>query len=287
MRAKPPKLGAGRHCGPAGRLGRGGNGRILMLTRSDTQMPRFRLTMALLLLGALTACSPDYSAIRDWSARAREIVLPSPDPGAPAPPAAPAPAEPDRRDALLALRDAAGAWLGALALFADDGFLRERDNPLLPLAARARPFDPEGAAAIADLGEAMAFAARRNWRAPQLAYAVDRGNASFQSLLAALERQRAALAAAPLALPEPAAPGRRPTPPARAPLDAWHAEREAERAREAARRDMAGQAAVARIAEGHALLHERRRHLSQAETARLIRAQESELNRLAPLVQRP
>lgn len=139
------------------------------------------------------ACAPDYGAVRDWSATGREAVLP---PVAARPLSAPAAGAPrpalvtaaGRDGAVQAAREAAAAWLGLLAWIAEDGLPPSRDNLLKPHAAALRPFDAEGAEAALQLGEAMAFGARRNWRAPQLRVAVARGDAPFRGVLAALGR---------------------------------------------------------------------------------------------------
>jgi hypothetical protein len=151
--------------------------------------------LAAALLGLLlpAACAPDYSAVRDWSATGREAVLP-PVPARPlATPAAGAPrpapiTATGRQGAIQAAREAAAAWLGLLAWVADDGLPPSRVNLLEPHAAALRPFDAEGAEAVLQLGEAMAFGARRNWRAPQLRVAVARGDAPFRGVLAVLGR---------------------------------------------------------------------------------------------------
>jgi hypothetical protein len=206
-------------------------------------------------LSLLAACAPDYSAVRDWSVQARETLLP-PASVRPATGLAQAPAPPaevtaeGREGAVRALQEAAAAWLGALAYMADDGLPRGRTNSFGPLAARVLPFDAEGAAAVDALGETLAFGVRRNWRAPQLRVAVERGNAPFQGVIAALARQTEALARE--------APG---TP--------------AAQDQAAARR-----AALALVGEGHALLEEREGRLAAGETARRLRLQESELRRL-------
>jgi hypothetical protein len=207
-------------------------------------------------IGLLAGCAPDYSAVRDWSVQARETLLPPasvrPASGlaiAPAPPAE-VTAE-GRLGAVRALQEAAAAWLAVLAYMGDDGLPRGRTNQFGALAARVQPFDAEGAAAVDALGETLATGVRRNWRAPALREAVDRGNAPFQGVIAALARQTAAL------------------------------EREA-RAGDAQAVE-ARRAALALIAEGHALLQERHARLAGGETARLLRLQESELRRLMAL----
>ncbi len=219
---------------------------------------RLRVLGASLGLSLLAACAPDYAAVRDWSVQARETLLPpaSLRPAIGLAVAPPPPAEvtaEGREGAVLALQEAAAAWLGALAYIADDGLPRGRTNAFGPLAARVMPFDAEGAAAVDTLGETLAYGVRRNWRAPQLRVAVERGDAPFQGVIAALRRQTEAL--------DGDAAGR-----GTAAQDENGA---------AARR-----AALALVAEGHALLETRRGRLSDGETARLLRLQESELRRL-------
>jgi hypothetical protein len=213
---------------------------------------RLRVLGASLGLSLLAACAPDYAAVRDWSVQARETLLPpaSLRPAIGLAVAPPPPAEltaEGREGAVRALQEAAAAWLGALAYIADDGLPRGRTNAFGPLAARVMPFDAEGAAAVDALGETLADGVRRNWRAPQLRVAVERGDAPFQGVIAALRRQTEAL----------------------------EGEAAQDQGRPAARR-----AALALVAEGHALLETRRGRLSDGETARLLRLQESELRRL-------
>jgi hypothetical protein len=217
-------------------------------------LPRLRFAVACLGLGLLPACAPDYSAVRDWSVQARETLLPpaSLRPATGVAVAPPPPAEvtaEGREGAVRALQEAAAAWLGTLAYIADDGLPRGRTNPFGQLAARVMPFDAEGAAAVDALGETLAYGVRRNWRAPQLRVAVERGDAPFQGVIAALRRQTEA-------------------------LDGEAAGRDESDA--AARR-----AALALIGEGHALLDARRGRLADGETARALRLQASELRRLA------
>jgi hypothetical protein len=192
----------------------------------------------------LTACSPDYSAVRDWSYQARDTLLPatatrvSTDSVTALRPPSPV-SEEGRLGAALALREGASAWLALLGYIADDGLPRQRENPLADLVPKVRPFDAEGAEALDALGEKMGRAARRNWRAPYLSQAVSEGDPPFQGVLAALRRQLDALPDATTQA-----------------------------------------AAVDRIAEGHALLVARSGRLSRAETAALLQAQEEELRRL-------
>jgi hypothetical protein len=254
-------------------------------------MPRLRFVLLLVPLGLLAACSPDYSAIRAWSMQARDLVQPPlAQAGATPSPGAPASIGNDRRDAVAALQDTTAAWLATLATLADDGRLRERENPLTGPAGRVEGFDGAGATAILEIGEVIADGARRNWRAPDLATAVARGDAPFQALLAALGRQLDMLA---LETPDPRADlaaryaallADRPTRSTRAALDELRAMREQDLLRRA-RSAAAWRSALVRIGEGHALLNERQRHISQAETARLVRAQESALRQLALLIE--
>jgi hypothetical protein len=231
--------------------------------------------------------------VRDWSVQAREAILPSPLLRVPPAPAAPAPIAPlqasGRAGAVQALQEAAAAWLAARAYMADDGQLRERENPLAVLPPRIAPFDAEGAAAVTNLGEQLAYFARRSWRAPDLAYAVAQGGPAFEQVMAALARQTEQLAAE---APDPRrqmdermaalmAEARQPG--ARQALEEVQAARAAGLDRQA-ELAAARRAAIARVREGHALLVERADILPQSETARLLRVQESELRRLATII---
>jgi hypothetical protein len=207
-----------------------------------------------LALAFLTACSPDYSAVRDWSVQARVNVLPPasvrPPNSAVTAPAAPATvAASGQEGAVRALEEAAGAWLSMLAFIAEDGVPLERTSRFGPLAELVRPFDADAGRAVAALGETMAFAARRNWRAPELYLAVERGDPDFQKIMAALSRLSTTTARA-----DQPAPAR-----------------------------LAG---FADIAEGHAFLKQNSSRLSARETARILRLRESELRRLVELGRR-
>lgn len=229
-----------------------------MTSERPHRQQRLGFALASLGLGLLAACAPDYSAVRDWSVQARETLLPpaSLRPAIGLAVAPPPPAEvtaEGREGAVRALQEAAAAWLGTLAYIADDGLPRGRSNPFRALSARVMPFDAEGAAAVDALGETLAYGVRRNWRAPQLRLAVERGGAPFQGVIAALRRQTEALEG------EAAATA---------------AEESAHAARRAA-------LALALVGEGHALLEARRGRLSDDETAPMLRLRESELRRLA------
>lgn len=254
------------------------------MTRHRRGAPhRLGVLGACLGLGLLAACAPDYSAVRDWSVQARETLLPPaslrPATGlAVAPPPPVEVTEVGREGAVRALQEAAAAWLGALAYIADDGLPRGRTNPFGQLAARVVPFDAEGAAAVDELGETLAYGVRRNWRAPQLRIAVERGDAPFQGVIAALRRQTEALDAEAAGRLDGEAVGRLDGE-AVGQLDGEAVGRAATVYDEngpAARR-----AALALIGDGHALLEARRGRLAAGETARALRLQASELRRLA------
>lgn len=239
-----------------------------------------------LLLAPLAACSPDYSAVRDWSAQARDAVLPAEVTARPAiPTTLPVPPAPVTREgeagAAQALQEGAAAWLGMLAFLADDGWPRQRENPLTDLVAKVQPFDAEGAAALNDLGELMAYAARRNTRAPWLRTAIGRGDPSFQKVMAALRRlsEAEAGAAPPPALPELP---HNATALQRALAEELAATRQAEAGRRRVAQE-ARRAALARVAEGHAFMAAHAGSITKADTVRLLRAQEQDLRRLTLL----
>jgi hypothetical protein len=205
----------------------------------------------LLLLLALAACGgSDHAGLRDWSMQARETVLPLQAPRGDTLPPDTAPRA-GRAEAVLALQDGAAAWLATLAALADDAPAQPVGAGIVARAARVAPFDAEGAAALAQLGQTIDYVAGRRWGAAQLAYAIDVGDPPFQASMAALGRQAAALSAETPAL----------SPQARAVREARLA-------------------AIARIAAGHALVESRKRILAQAETSRLMRAEAAELRRL-------
>jgi hypothetical protein len=207
-------------------------------------------------LAQLAACAPDDTAVRDRASQARDAMLPIEAERAPRPPAVTVPAAAATQDgqagAVLALQEGAAAWLAMLAFLADDGWPRQRENSLTGFVAKVQPYDPEGAAALTDLGELMAYAARRDTRAPWISTAVERSDPSFQKVMAAPRRQAAALAAAAPASSRVEPPRARP--PARRPLaDEVAATRRAEANRQRLAQD-ARVAALARVAEGHAFL---------------------------------
>ena len=131
------------------------------------------------------------------------------------------------------------------------------------------------------LGELMAYAARRDTRAPWLSTAVERSDPSFQRVMAALQRQSADIATAAPSSPQTEPP--RNLPPAqRALAQEVSAMSQADADRRRIAQD-ARVAALARVAEGHAFLLLNKDKLSTSDTARLLRVQETELRRLVLL----
>ena len=211
-----------------------------------------RLHVGLAVALALAGCGSDYEALRDWSWQARDSVLPITQPRLPpGPPVTLAPPAPvtqeGRAGAVLALQEGIAAWLGYLALLADDIRPPAQGSTVEALAPRVEAFDPEGAAALLDLGRLMDHGVDQGWRAATLPNAVDLGDRYVQTALAALRRQFELLA-----------------------------RERAEDRRRAAARD----AILDRVGAGHAMLKERSAILGQGETARLLRAQDRELRRL-------
>jgi hypothetical protein len=182
------------------------------------------------------------------------------------------------------MQSALSTYLGALGTMAADGVLPFREDPFADLVPVAAAADEEGGRAVAALGAQLRHANLTNARAPQLRGAIVEADPSLQALVAALSRQVAAAASA--------------TEAARAAEAASHAQLE-QGARDAvtrqAIRDIAALRArdasiaaaartgygvvLSRIAEGHALMAARARHLSQEETARQVRAAEDRLRR--------
>jgi hypothetical protein len=216
------------------------------------------LAVSCLLAVLMGACSSDYTALRDWSQQAREAVLPGDVPrGVQVPQPSVTRRQPgSHADAVLVLQTAAAGWLAALSAMADDAYPPADGGVLRREAARVAAVDPEGAAAVMSIGDAIDYVAARGWSASQLGYAVDFADPHFQAVMAALVRQTPALAAAG------AAPGER---------------------HDTARLS-ATLATLTRVAEGHALLKQRERLLAQGDTSRTLRAEASELRRLMAVV---
>jgi len=249
-------------------------------------MGRFRWWLGPALL--LGACSyPDYTAIRDWAGTAADAAAWRPAPPREAPPAT----EAVRRDAAAALQDALDAWFTALSTLAADGRLKQFEDPLAAQARRAATFDPEAGRAVAALGGLLVEGSKGSWRAPQTADAIKAADPAVQAALRALSDAVGGLAAQDAAEREAIAAlygpleERARDPAARQAIRDLRALREADLAARVAGRQ-AYLAVLARLAEGQALLMERRSHLSQEETARQVRAAEATLRRAAALLPR-
>jgi hypothetical protein len=259
-------------------------------------MPRRRsaiLCMLALLGGACSA--PDYSAVRDW-ARTASLVADYPVVAAAALPVAPAsptdetgPAAVAAADGIVAMQQALAVYLAALGTLAADGVLPFREDPFAALARRVTTTSATGATAVATLGVFLRRATLANMQAPEMRAAVVEADPAVQALVAALSEavatygareaeERAAVAAFYAQLDAEAADrtGRQAARDVAALRDRDFALRALARSRYAA--------VLARVAEGHALLKERSRHMSQQETVRQVHAAEDRLRRAAALL---
>ncbi len=251
----------------------------------------FRAAGLVLLLAACSA--PDYRPVRDWAGTASQAADYPPMLASCATAAAAAdgalPATQD--DALHAMQTALSTWLSALGTLAADGVLPYREDPFVQLAERAGAASQPGGQAIAALGAQLRRATLSNAQAPELAATITAGDPSVQALITAL-RQAVGESGARLA------EARSATTAAYAGLErdlqgtaprgaaARRLLRDVAQLRErdfvlaaAARADY--DQVLRRIAEGHALLASRSRHLSQEETARQVYAAEDALRRAA------
>lgn len=255
----------------------------------------YQLMGILVACGAafLTACSaPDYSAVRDWAgAASRTADYPTivtscfyRSDGSVSP-------TPLWGDGTLAMQDALSIYLSALSTIAADGVLEYQVDPFVQLTGRAGAASEAGGLAVGTLGGLLYRTTRRNARAPQLGETTAVADESVQALIAALRMalrdaglhvagERNVVAAGYIQLEYATK-----DPVSRQMLRELAAMRDREYA--------AGKAArtnydlvLASIAEGHALLKTRNARLSQAETARDIRAAEDALRRAADLLPR-
>lgn len=265
--------------------------------------------LALLQGLLLAACAPDYTPVRDWAGVAsRAADYPGValgrhvDADRTAPPIqAAVPTNPDQNAAdeapnaigIVAMQAALATYLAALSTLAADGVLPYPEDPFVELATHARQASEPGGQAVAELGALLRRSTRGNARAPQMRATIAAADGTVQALVNALSET--------VARPEPMETR------SRSDLAAYYArlEREARdpAARQSARdwaalydREFAARAAMrtqyvlvlTRIAEGHALLKARSRHMTQEETARMIRAQADLLLRAAaPLPRAP
>jgi hypothetical protein len=254
------------------------------------------------------ACGPpDYTAVRDW-ARTASLAADYPSVSAPLAgvvgastplvgtigtdvPIPAAAASGPAPDGILAMQEALSVYLAALGTLASDGVLSFRDDPFVQLAPRAAAADEAGGRAVAALGAFLRNASRTNMQAPEMRDAVVAADPTVQALVAALS---AAVARSASGEAED-----------RAAAAASYARLEGEtrdRAARQAARDLAAlrdrefatraaahaqyRAVLARLAEGHALLRARARHITQEETVRRVRAAEDSLRRAAALLPR-
>jgi hypothetical protein len=189
------------------------------------------------------------------------------------------------------MQEALSIYLSALGTLASDGVLPFREDPFEPLAPRAAAADEAGAGAVATLGAFLRNASHTNMQASEMRDAIVAADPTVQALVAALsaavvrsasgEAEDRAAAAASYARLEREARDRA----ARQATRDLAALRDREFATRAAARAQYG-AVLARIAEGHALLKTRARHITQEETVRQVRAAEDNLRRAAALLPR-
>ena len=271
--------------------------------RAATWCKRLVLLQSLLI----AACAPDYTHVRDWAGTASfaadypAVALgraPEPDPILrPAPAALPAnagqnqPAEAPNSAGIVAMQEALATYLTSLSTLAADGVLPYPEDPFVELAARAGQASEPGGRAVAELGALLRRSTRINARAPQMRATIAAADEAVQTLVTALSD--AIVQTEPMATQ------------ARLDLAATYAQMEREAREPGTRqsirhwaalfdREFAAQAAVrmqyrlvlTRIAEGHTLLKARAGHMTQEETARLIRAQADRLQRASAMLPR-
>lgn len=276
-------------------------------TRVLTAMWCRRLALLPALLVA--ACAADYTPVREWAGVASRAAdypgvalgrLAEPDRIAPPAQAAvttnPDPNAADEAlnaSAIGAMQEALTTYLAALSTLAADGVLPYPEDPFVELATRVRQVSVPGGTAVAELGALLSRLTRGNARAAQMNATIAEADGMVQSLVTALSSA--------IGSPEPSQTR------ARSDLAAYYAQlgRDARDpvARRSARdwaalyeREFVANAAMraqyvlvlTRIAEGHAVLKQRSRHMTQEETARLIREQADRLLRAAaPLPRAP
>jgi hypothetical protein len=265
-------------------------GLIIPGRRGGTAAARPRAGASLLgIMWLLAACggTPDYSPVREWAGTAsRTADYPALAATCHVRPGAEAAQQATWLAATRAMQEALSLYLSGLGTMAADGVLAHREDPLVEAARQAAMLDEAGGRAVAELGAVLRRATRRNARAPALGDTIAEADPPLQALVAALSsgvRTIATAAAADRAAV--AAALARDTAAARDPAtrrllldmaslhDRDFAVRELARARYLA--------ALAGIAEGHALLLARSGHLSQEATARAVRAAEDQLRRIA------
>ena len=143
-----------------------------------------RLSWCFLPAILLAGCSPpDYGAVRDWAGSAASATVWHAAPARPAaaetPPAA-------RAEAIRAMQAALDAWFTALSVIAADGLVRQPKDPLEADAAKAAAVDAEAGRAVGTIGGLLVTATKGNWRAPQTAGAIRAADPAVQVLLRSL-----------------------------------------------------------------------------------------------------
>ena len=244
-------------------------------------------------LGVLTACSvPDYTPVRDWAGTA-SVAADFPPVAADAQPdGGPRPTERSLlSDSILAMQEALSVYLNALGTIAADGVLPYREDPFVDLARRATLANPDGGHAIAELGSMLRSVTRHNARAPELRDTIRTADPPLQALVAALntavtgleaheaEERRAVAADYARMRTEARAPFA-----SRAVRDLGELRDRELAIRTAARANY--RVVLTRIAEGHALLKARARHITQEESIRQIRAADDQLRRASAVLPR-
>lgn len=265
------------------------HGLIIPGRRGGAAAARPRAGASLLgILWLLGACStPDYSPVREWAGTAsRTADYPALAATCHVRPGAEAAQQATWLAATRAMQDALSLYLSGLGTMAADGVLAHREDPLVEAARQASMLDEAGGRAVAEMGAVLRRATRRNARAPALGDTIAEADPPLQALVAALSSgvgtiataaatDRAAVAAA---LARDAAAARDPAT-SRLLLDMASRHDRDFAVREVARARYL--AALAGIAEGHALLLARSGNLSQEATARAVRAAEDQLRRIA------
>lgn len=249
--------------------------------------------LSVVIVTLVSACSaPDYSAVREWAGTASFAAdYPPVANDTPLGEVRQAAESTALSDSILAMQQALSVYLSALGTIAADGVLPYREDPLVELAQRAAAANEAGSRAIGTLGGLLRRATIRNSRAPQLRDTIAETDEALQALVAALTSSVAGLEAMEAEERRAVA------------ADYERLQREARGASaQRAIRDLAGlrdrelairaaarvnyRLVLNRIAEGHALLKARARHITQEESIRQIRAAEDQLRRASAVLPR-
>lgn len=238
----------------------------------------------------LAGCAlPENTAVRDW-ARSASLVADYPlmmsvDTSGPG--SMTARGGPARGDGVRATQEALAIYLYAVGVLAEEGVLTFREDSYAPLAARAMALGPLVAAAVSSIGALLSAARSDNPRPGERAYTagqdevhedqrlrhtIRQADASVQILVAALSD---AVATPSAVAPEASrAAVDRPGGGSVAGQSAREAQALSERVRDVLEAGRAEYVRIlAQIGQGHALLKARARHITQEETARLLRTE--------------